>query len=200
MSQLGNDLASLLGESVSTQKTVDLCEQHGKPKEYFHFDSKCIGCEKCFKEKDIHKTDCTSARDWCTKMMERYIDVLDNATYMPCEHIQKEKEYGITWRSAFKAQLHELINDLHLRFIPGDDGYDPLTTDPFVLLHQIVKKDVIDAATFDTRTQADFLVLMLDQLEMLEKTVYMIKSLLKQPEISEFANTMEARMDVLRME
>ena len=71
--------------------------------------------------------------------------------------------------------------------------------DPFVTLHQIVKKDVIDAATFDTKTQAEYLSLMIDQLEMLEKSVHTIKCLLKQPNILEFEASKQATLNELRV-
>ena len=141
------------------------------------------------------------ARSYCSKMMERYICILDNATYMQCEHIQKEKEYGIPWRSAFKTELNELVLDLQKRtmeVVEDLDGPKLEIKEPFVLLHQIVKKDVIDAATFDTRTQAEYMCLLLDQLEMLEKCVFQIKALLKQPDFQEFEKTKEAKQAELR--
>lgn len=53
-------------------------------------------------EQKIPLSECISSREYCDKIMFRYITLLDNATFMPSEHIQKEKEYGITWRTAFK--------------------------------------------------------------------------------------------------
>ena len=103
--------------------------------------------------------------------MQRYITLLDNATYMPCEHIQKEKEYGIPWRSAFKAELESMVDALAKRTI-SSDGFDKDTEDPFVVMHKIVKKDAIDAATFDAMCQADLLSMLVDNLELLEKIVY----------------------------
>ena len=41
--------------------------------------------------------------------MQRFVILLDNAAYMPLEHVQKEKEYGIPWRSAFKAELETFL-------------------------------------------------------------------------------------------
>ena len=74
--------------------------------------------------------------------------LLDNATYMPCEHIQKEKEYGITWRTAFKEELVGFADKTHRRVIGDSTGF-PENEDPFLFLHKVIKKDVIDAATFD---------------------------------------------------
>ena len=81
--------------------------------------------------------------------MGRYIVLLDNATFMPSEHIQKEKEYGITWRTAFKKELADLVAVVVKKLISSDEED---ITEPFELIHKIVKKDCIDGATFDSRT------------------------------------------------
>ena len=57
------------------------------------------------------------ARDFCQGLMQRYVNLLDNATYMPCEHIQKEKEYGIPWRSAFKAELYAIAEHTYRKMV-----------------------------------------------------------------------------------
>jgi len=44
--------------------------------------------------------------------MERFINALDKATYMPVEFYQKENEYGLEWRKAFKLELNRLVVDL----------------------------------------------------------------------------------------
>jgi len=58
--------------------------------------------------------------------------------------------------------------------------------DPFEVIHKIVKKDCIDAATFDVRTQADLLSMLIDNLDMLERVVYQIKAMLKEPNFDNF--------------
>ncbi len=54
------------------------------------------------------------------------------------------------------------------------------------MLHKIVKKDCIDAATFDVRTQADLLSMLIDNLDMLERVVYQVKAMLKEPNQENF--------------
>ena len=110
--------------------------------------------------------------------MLRYITLLDNATFMPSEHIQKEKEYGITWRTAFKAELSELVAIVSKKLISPDEE---ISTDPFEVIHKIVRKDCIDGSTFDSRTQADLLCMLVGNLEMLEIAIFQIKALLKEP-------------------
>ena len=103
--------------------------------------------------------------------MQRFVRLLDNATYMPLEHIQKEKEYGIPWRSSFKEELLEFVGQAQAKFV-GLDGRMEVIDDPFMFFHKIVKKDALDAATFDQQSQADFMSMMMENLEILEQWVY----------------------------
>ena len=112
-------------------------------------------------------------------MMQRFVTLLDNATYMHVEYIQKEKEYGITWRSAFKAELFQFADATFKRVI-GDQGFSE-NDDPFLFFHKIVKKDALDAATFDQTSQADSICMMQDNLDRLEQSLYQVKAMLKEP-------------------
>ena len=51
-----------------------------------------------------------------------------------------------------------------------------------MFFHRVVKKDALDAATFDAVSQADFMCMLLDNLEALEQWIYQIKALLKEPD------------------
>jgi len=82
--------------------------------------------------------------------MDRFFTLLDNVTYMKHEHIQKEKEYGIPWRSAFKVELYEISGALHARTM-SESEVEEMDEDPFVVMHKIVRQDSVDAATFDSR-------------------------------------------------
>ena len=124
--------------------------------------------------------------------------LLDNATYMPCEHIQKEKEYGIPWRSAFKKELMAFADATYKRLV-GDDGF-PETEDPFVFFHKVIKKDALDAATFDALTQADFIAMMIENLELMEKSLYQLKAMLKEPDFAMFEEVKKECLDKLRVE
>ena len=85
--------------------------------------------------------------------------------------------YSIQWRTAFKKELYEFADTIYKRLV-GEDGF-PETEDPFLFFHRIVKKDTLDCATFDAQTQADFISMMTENLELLEKVLYQIKALLK---------------------
>lgn len=117
---------------------------------------------------------------------------------MPCEHRQKEKEYGIPWRSAFKKELYEFADAAHKRLV--DESGFPETEDPFLFFHKIIKKDAMDAATFDAASQADFLFMMTENLEMLEKYLFQIKAMLKEPNFALFEDIKKKTLDNLRVE
>lgn len=180
-------LSQLTGgaSDANQNKTVDM-SPHGNPREYFHMQRKFLGCPTEIEKQGLNLSDCVPARSYCEQIMQRYITLLDNATFMPSEHIQKEKEYGITWRTAFKNELAELVAIVTKKLISVED--DP-TADPFETLHKIVKKDCIDGATFDSRTQADLICMLLGNLEMLENCIFQIKALLKEPNQDNFEST-----------
>ena len=73
-----------------------------------------------------------------------------------------------------------------------------MESENFELLHNIVKKDTIDAATFDCRSQADMLCMMVEQLEYLEKTVFIIQALLKKRKTDQFEKTKAELLESLR--
>lgn len=112
--------------------------------------------------------------------MQRYIQILDDATYMPNELVWKEKEYGIPWRAEFKLHLEKTVKKLAKGAL-GEEADSIKDKNPFTVLHTIIKKDVVDAAVFDAKTGADLLSHGLEQLERLEQTVSKIKSILKEP-------------------
>ncbi len=39
---------------------------------------------------------------------EKWAKLIDNARYLGVEHIHKEKEYGIKWRTVFKVELQKI--------------------------------------------------------------------------------------------
>lgn len=65
------------------------------------------------------------------------------------------------------------------------------------MLHKIIKKDCIDAATFDVRTQADLLSMLIDNLDMLEKGIYQVKAMLKEPNQDNFETLKESVLEKL---
>ena len=189
LSQLTN------GASDGTQaKTMDT-SPHGNPREYFHMARKFLGCAEEIEKQGLSLADCVSSRSYCEGIMARYICLLDNATFMPSEHIQKEKEYGITWRTAFKKELNDLVAIVSKKLISAEEE---TPADPFEVIHKIVKKDCIDGATFDSRTQADLICMLLGNLDLLETCVFQVKALLKECNDDNFMATKTAVLEKLK--
>ena len=68
-------------------------------------------CATCVYEDDTLDRDTLfDSRKICQDHMVRWVALLDNATYMPIEHIQKEREFSIKWRTAFKEEMAELLS------------------------------------------------------------------------------------------
>ncbi len=71
---------------------------------------------------------------------------------MKWEHIQKEKEYGIPWRSAFKKEMKEMSDEVHTSAY-GDDMMKD--SDPLIVLKTIIKQDSGVAVQHDSVGAAD---------------------------------------------
>ena len=56
----------------------------------------------------------------------------------------------------------------------------------------------MDASTFDAQSQADFLSMMTENLEILEKIMYQLKALLKEPDFIIFEEVKAAELEKLR--
>ena len=80
-----------------------------------------------------------------------------------------------------------MAQETHRKLL-GEDagGYQPDQEDPFLFYHRIVKKETLDAATFDAKSQADFMAQLMENLEHVEMCVYMIKALMKEPDFALF--------------
>ena len=69
-----------------------------------------------------------------------------------------------------------------------------------MFFHKVVKKDALDAATFDALSQADFMSMMLENLEVLEMWVYQIKAMLKEPDFHIFADLKSQIIEIVQAE
>ena len=126
------------GPQLSTFSTAEKhyakCVTHSMNKEHFYFKTRMTYCSSCLIEKQIKRGDCMDSRKFCAAMMHRFTTLMDNATCMPVEHIQKEKEYGIPWRSAFKVELYQFSDHLFKLLVNKDESF-PKDEDPFIFFH-----------------------------------------------------------------
>jgi hypothetical protein len=141
------NLSFYLGASVTEKKQAAKCTPHKEHKSFFHPPSKELGCFDCLATRSFAKSELIDAREFCDNTMHRYFLLLDNAFCMPNEHVQKEKEYGIAWRSAFKTELAELVIEQSRLSLKNQHVED--IRDPFETLGSIIRKAATEAASFD---------------------------------------------------
>ena len=123
--------------------------------EYYSFELKKCMCSQCIADNNIDKKTLVSIKSLCQDLLQRWIQLLDNATYMPGEHIQKEKEYGIKWRSAFKEEMRLMLSEEREGQIDETEKFDSKTEDPFVFIHKIIKKNINLASERAARVDPD---------------------------------------------
>ena len=49
-------------------------------------------------------------------LCDRWATVVDNVRYLNVEYRHKEKEYGIKWRTAFKAELDKTFQEITAKY------------------------------------------------------------------------------------
>ena len=113
-------------------------------------------------------------------LSQRWASIIDNARYLDTEYIQKEKEYGINWRAAYKVILHQQVEKLVAKF---DNPLSGQEAEPFKIIFAIVEKDFKDAQTFINGKQIDMLEMLNDNLKVYEEICNHLRQLLKKPEL-----------------
>ena len=127
-------------------------------------------------DRRIAVEDCFDVKRYCKIIVDRYLEALDNIICMKWEHIQKEKEYGIEWRSVYKKEMTQLANEVNLMAF----GVEMLKgSDPFIVLKEIIKTDAEHAIKLDKACRAEEACDLLERLEHLELTVSLMKKMLK---------------------
>ena len=193
----GPDLANFA--SKTNEKKFQMCQTHLHPKEYFFYPTRMTLCGECLIEKSINQNDCTDARKFCQAMMHRFTTLLDNATHMPNEHIQKEKEYGIPWRSAFKKQIFAHADQIYKKLV-DPNGQFPEDEDPFTFYQQMIQKEALEANSFASLSQADFIVMMVRNLETFENSLYQVKAMLREENFKLFDQVQQETLQRLKIQ
>ena len=163
--------------------------------EYFSKSLKKSMCAQCVFEGKIERDTLSDSRKLIQDLMQRWINLIDNATYMPCEHIQKEKEFGIRWRTAFKKGVGEIIE--------GDfealqhELYVAEIEDPFVYMHRIIKKGVEEASELCLLSETLKMWEQSEKLCTMETTLYLTKAILKCRDPDDFDNVKEETLTEL---
>ena len=79
-SQAGDpELAAMSPKGSLRGKTYAACERSGRPKEFFHIESRKTHCTQCLIDFNIDRKTCQDSSQFCKNMMKRYVTLLDNA-------------------------------------------------------------------------------------------------------------------------
>ena len=116
------------------------------------------------------------------EIIQTWAKVYDKARYLKSEHDLKEKEYGIPWRSAYKALIIQIVYDLEKnklvneRAQTSEQAFDIIIRVASYVINELEKKDKAQDVAAKLNTQYNIL----------EKNVIYLKKLLKEPEPSKF--------------
>lgn len=126
--------------------------------------------------------------------MAKWSKLANQSLYLLAEHDQKEKEYGIPWRSAFKVAINTSVTDLRLKLFGKQDQDAKLS--PFEAIKEITSNGKQDIESFHIASQADMIFMLNDRFEFLYKHIHYLKKLLKEPEIVKFEEIKRVQLGV----
>ena len=116
------------------------------------------------------------------EIAHKWAKVFDKARYLKSEHDLKEKEYGIPWRSAYKAVIIQIVYDLEKNKLVNERAQT--SEQAFDIITRVATYVVSEV---ETKQKAQDVVTKLNtQYNLLEKNVIYLKKLLKEPEPSKF--------------
>ena len=62
-------------------------------------------CPQCVSAKKTSPEHLKDVGQYCDEQIKRWNKLVNDAKYLTPEHHQKEREYGIVWRSHFKKEM-----------------------------------------------------------------------------------------------
>ena len=124
------------------------------------------------------------AEHFCDEILNRWKRLANWAKYLSPEHEQKEREYGIPWRSAFKVEAKKELKEIKIKLLGLNEEKED--EDPFAILIQISNNGKQDAESFHQTNQAEMLEMVEDRLAMMEHCVRYLKKMLKEPDLDKF--------------
>ena len=115
------------------------------------------------------------------ELHERWAKVIDNARYLGEEHRHKEKEYGLKWRAVYKKELEKQTETLISRYGNPVESNVHWNGDWSEVVYYIIEKDYKDIMTFVQGNQLDLMEMLVENLELYEKTCGTLRNYLKRP-------------------
>ena len=116
------------------------------------------------------------------EILKNWAKIYDKARYLKSEHDLKEKEYGIPWRSAYKAVILQIVHDLEKnklvneRAQTSEQAFDIIERAATYVVSELEKKEKAHDVVAKLNTQYN----------VLEKNVIYLKKLLKEQETAKF--------------
>ena len=116
------------------------------------------------------------------EILKNWAKIYDKARYLKSEHDLKEKEYGIPWRSAYKAVILQIVHDLEKnklvneRAQTSEQAFDIIERAATYVVSELEKKEKAHDIVAKLNTQYN----------VLEKNVIYLKKLLKEQETAKF--------------
>lgn len=83
--------------------------------------------------------------------------------------------------------------------INQDESF-PKEEDSFIFFHQVIKKDALEAAAFDNLSQADFISMLMRNLELFENILYQVKAMLREPNFNNFEQAKRITLERLEIQ
>ena len=120
------------------------------------------------------------------KCAEHGKDLRNWVRYLEVEATQKEKEYGIPWRSAFKHELKESVEQLMQRQIAEKVHNQLVMENKFEVLKAIVENHLAEVETNQADNNADRVLILQENYRFLERHVKYLKALLKEEDLKRF--------------
>ena len=117
-------------------------------------------------------------------LCDRWATVVDNVRYLDVEHRHKEKEYGIKWRAAFKAELEKVCNQLTEKYGNPIENKKSWDGDFKVVIKAIIEKDFKDIQTFAGGNQYELMEMLNENIAMYEKCISQLRTQIKDPELN----------------
>eukprot|EP00347_Sterkiella_histriomuscorum_P000466 403375749 len=141
-------------------------------------------CDQCISANKTNVLDFKNLNEHCKEQYEQWKKLNNQARYLSSEHDQKEKEYGIAWRSAFKIEINKALLQLRMKLFGIDKIEDG--EDVFSALNLIVSNSKQDAESFYLNTQLNMLNTIQESYKLMERQVTYLKKLLKEPDTAKF--------------
>ena len=172
-------------QSIPVTIRIQRCTYHNKDKDLFSQTQKNMFCEQCVTDNKLNASELVDSKEYCLKEFEKWKKLRNFAYYLKSEHEQKEKEYGIPWRSSFKVEIRNALIDMRNKLFgktqigENEDVFDAIVT--------ITANSKQDAESFYQNTQADMILTLNESYVIIERQVLYLKKLLKEPELKNFA-------------